>query len=1795
MASTVTLVSISPQPSSENVDAKTNIVLVFSAAVKAGPGKIELYDDYGRVAFSLPMDSDRVAIAGNTVTIDPVADLPFGLRFGVRFSHDWLVDGNGEAIGAPDDFHITTGLSPVAVDLVGSEANDVLIGSNLDDRIEGGAGADAMYGHGGNDTLIGGDEPGSAFADGLYGGDGDDTLIAGAGNDILNGGNGHDVLKGGDDNDHMSGEAGDDLLEGGAGDDGLYGGAGDDTLNGGDGNDGINADGGWNHIDGGRGNDWIRASTSDLILGGDGDDTIWLTTATVDRDGSADGGAGNDGFEIFMTRTPATSHALTGGSGSDTYALRLAQGGQGGYQYTITDFATGAGGDQLNLNFLVEELGAGQGNPFGAGGFLRLMADGADTLLMLKGAGESVLLRFKNVAPALFTSANFIGGYAPDGGGKGLNLQGTPGDDLLQGAELDDTLYGAGGRDSLDGGGGNDVLEGGPESQDDGEDFLNGGLGDDILRGGAGDDRLSGGEGNDTLDGGSGDDFLDDSSGENILRGGSGHDHITVGGGSYQAEGGDGDDTLSLSDGSGTLDGGAGKDVIRLAHNVHGSAASHSVQALGGAGDDRFEIDLTEGEDNTRYTLDGGAGVDTIVLHNARAGGNWTIRVNGFGAGEGDRIALSSLLPSNFQGNPFGASGYFRLEENGADSVLWFDQDGAAGPASSRQLMTLAGVLPSQLSGANFVGGYAPDGSTQGVNLVGTAGNDTLSGTPMNDTISGLGGSDRLAGGDGNDTLDGGDEPDSAAGDDLDGGAGDDHLSGGAGRDSLRGGNGNDQLAGGTGDDRMQGDDGNDTLDGGDGKDQLNGGAGDDVLLGGAGDDTLEGGVGGNDRLDGGEGNDTLRAGAGISTLDGGAGNDSIAVAPSTGTVGSTRLTVHGGAGDDAITLGPEFNASDATIDVFGDAGRDSFIVQGKGESLITIRDFAGGAGGDILDVRSLLPSGFLQNPFGMSGFLNLATSGDNTYLRYDPDGAAGNAYAMRDIVTFTNIHFSAFTRENFADGISHFGDNVGMTLQGGEGPDALKGGILDDILSGMAGNDTLSGGAGNDRLEGGDGADSLQGGAGDDRLFGGDGDDTLSDVEGKNEMDGGAGNDTIISGAEGESLIWGGAGNDRITVTKGSGRFNGQSGDDTIEFNLGGLAPSAPFKVVGDGGEGNDTFVLSSGGGIDAELWGATGRDTYVLRGASEPGKYVVADFVAGAGGDRINFNALIGTNPSPVNPFAAGGPLRLQQEGANTVLYWDSDGSGAAPFQPVLILNNVQASALTGDNFVGGYPTDGSLDAVVVNGGDAGETFTGTGMNDTFNGVGGGDTLNGNGGNDVLNGGAGADRLDGGSGDDVLDGGGDNDLLFDNSGSNILRGGDGNDNLRSTGNGTNLLEGGNGDDVLFGGLGNDTLDGGDGDDRIALATPALLPGPETRTVTALGGAGNDYIGVGVTAPDKVLVQVSGGQGADIFALSGAELPSRATIIDFKRADGDTLAIQDGLRGLAAYKGGNPFADGLLMLVQAERDTHVVVNADGAQKVWFILKDTVASTLTYQAFSEGFDPRAASALTLAGGAQPDRIVAGERADTLSGGGGDDFLYGLAGDDSLSGGDGNDRLEGGSGVDTARMQSDYAHTRIWSEDGAFHVQDLAGAGGTDVLLDVERLALADRHIALDVEGTAGRVYRLYQAAFDRKPDASGVGFWIAMADKGVAQIDIADGFVKSDEFRSQYGDAPTNQELVARLYRNVLHREGEQGGMDFWTGVLDKKMASLAEVLAAFSESPENVESVAQAIGSGFEYTPWVG
>ncbi|MBR9830307.1 MAG: DUF4214 domain-containing protein, partial [Oceanospirillales bacterium] len=194
------------------------------------------------------------------------------------------------------------------------------------------------------------------------------------------------------------------------------------------------------------------------------------------------------------------------------------------------------------------------------------------------------------------------------------------------------------------------------------------------------------------------------------------------------------------------------------------------------------------------------------------------------------------------------------------------------------------------------------------------------------------------------------------------------------------------------------------------------------------------------------------------------------------------------------------------------------------------------------------------------------------------------------------------------------------------------------------------------------------------------------------------------------------------------------------------------------------------------------------------------------------------------------------------------------------------------------------------------------------------------------------------------------------------------------------------------------------------------------------------------------------------------------------------------------------------------------------------------------------------------------------------------------GNDYLQGFAGNDRLEGGAGTDTAVFQGNRDEYQIMTQgEGLFLVTDnQTGRDGQDTLVNIQRLAFDDGMLAWDSgsDGVAGQAYRLYQAAFDRKPDEAGLGYWVRQMDHGMNLQEAAARFIDSIEFKELYGFAPSNDGFLHRLYTNILDREPDAAGYDWWLEQLNSNPEKTWDrVLADFSESPENLDNMLEITG----------
>ncbi len=862
-------------------------------------------------------------------------------------------------------------------------------------------------------------------------------------------------------------------------------------------------------------------------------------------------------------------------------------------------------------------------------------------------------------------------------------------------------------------------------------------------------------------------------------------------------------------------------------------------------------------------------------------------------------------------------------------------------------------------------------------NIMGTAGNDTLTDTSGDDTIASQGGNDTIIVTSGRDTVDGG------TGLDLltvsyaaltvaimNNGESQFNEASGLGATSVTFSNiERFNVSTGSGDDTIRTfvrnsfsnsivTSGNDLINGGAGNDRLAGGGGNDFIRGGAGDDILDGEGAlrglfggtdqtltftGNDRLLGDAGNDTLYGGSGDDTLEGGADNDVLN--------GDAYAFI---ATDGSIAGGP--NVAITPTDVDPNLGTNVDTLNGgTGDDILVTRFGAdvldGGAGIDVLvyDRRE-----------------------NTTGLTVDVSTGAG---VTADGVSFTSVERLQAVGGSGADTFT--GGALADTFIGGAGDDTFLGGLGNDTISGGLGNDTAifnSSNDGSDTVNLGAGADTVNvgGAAGQIRLS-----FTSSEIGNNNANDAGTmlnqdgglavrfqredGSDvltgpisrfddegtTFVAGAgitfDVRDLVSGAQRGDLFrTVSLGTNLgdtflgtaeadyVNAGMGDDTVSGGLGNdfLVGGAGDDTL-NGEDGDDTFL---GGLGNDTITGGSGNDIAIFNSSNDGSDTVNL----GAGADTVNVGGAAGqirlsfTSAEVGNNSANDAGTMLNQDGGLAVRFQREDGSDVLT-GPISRFDDegttfVAGAGITFDvrDLVSGAQR-GNLFRTVSLGTNLGDTFLGTAEADYVNAGMGDDTVSGGLGNDFLVGGAGIDTLNGEDGDDTFIGGGGGDIISGGVGNDTANGGDGGDRIDG-GVGDDSLRGDAGDDFLMGGLGNDALTGGDGLD----------------TADFSGAAGVVNVNLNSTGAQNT------GSGSDTLA-----------------------SIEN------------------------------VIGAGGNDK------------LTGNALTNVLD----------GGAGNDVISGQAGADTLKGGLGNDSLFGGDGDDFLIGGEGTDTMQGNLGADSFVLTS----------------------------------------------------------------------------------------------------------------------------------------------------------------------------
>ncbi|MDB5440395.1 MAG: hypothetical protein JWM33_2822 [Caulobacteraceae bacterium] len=633
---------------------------------------------------------------------------------------------------APQDTGASTDALISIEGLIGSALDDVLEGNADDNKLYGGLGADTVsYASAGAGVVVNLSQTGAQ-----------NTL--GAGNDTLAG---FENLTGSAFNDALTGDAGANVLQGLAGDDSLNGAGGSDTVS-------YSAAAG--------------SVTVSLALSGPQD----THGAGVDSLASIENLIGS-AFSDALTGD-AGSNLLQGGDGDD-----ILEGGggddrlDGGAGLDTADYSHASSAVQARLETEATNIGFSGTTPFMAyTGFVGSgMRDGVLTNLdsiygTINTANANIVANLGVVAPieALLTAPanqSAPGGWGPayfDGAHVETSIDGvtwTSFGVLLSADYQNYTVIDFGGvtaqyiRLRMDannlGVGDFRILTAGVSHGGDGADVL---LNIENLTGSAYGDNLLGNEIANVIYGLTGDDVIEGGADNDSLYGGDGVDTASYASASTAVF-----VNLSLSSAQNT--GGAGVDVLSSFENLTGSAFDDSLAGDGGAN----VIEGGAGND----LLNGGAGLDTASYASAAAGVSVSLALttaqNTIGAGTDTLSGLESLTGSAFNDTLIGDSGANVLSGGAGDDLL---QGGAGNDSLSGEAGTDTASYASATSAVTVSLAVSTAQTTGG------AGNDTLSGlenlvgSAFADHLNGDGGVNLLTGGAGNDTLDGGANVDTA-------------------------------------------------------------------------------------------------------------------------------------------------------------------------------------------------------------------------------------------------------------------------------------------------------------------------------------------------------------------------------------------------------------------------------------------------------------------------------------------------------------------------------------------------------------------------------------------------------------------------------------------------------------------------------------------------------------------------------------------------------------------------------------------------------------------------------------------------------------------------------------------------------------------------------------------------------------------------------------------------------------------------------------------------------------------------
>lgn len=207
---------------------------------------------------------------------------------------------------------------------------------------------------------------------------------------------------------------------------------------------------------------------------------------------------------------------------------------------------------------------------------------------------------------------------------------------------------------------------------------------------------------------------------------------------------------------------------------------------------------------------------------------------------------------------------------------------------------------------------------------------------------------------------------------------------------------------------------------------------------------------------------------------------------------------------------------------------------------------------------------------------------------------------------------------------------------------------------------------------------------------------------------------------------------------------------------------------------------------------------------------------------------------------------------------------------------------------------------------------------------------------------------------------------------------------------------------------------------------------------------------------------------------------------------------------------------------------------------------------------------------------------------------GADNLSGNAQSDWFGGFGGNDSIDGGEGIDLARYTIGRSEATLTKTATGWTLA--SSTDGRDTLAGVERLWFEDGHLALDLDGNAGKAARILNTAFGAQAltHREVVGIALHLLDQGMGEANLLGLAIGTDAFAALAGGR-SNAAFVDWVFRNVTGRAATEQERAMLVGALDRGEQTQLSLAVLASESAVNGLQVnlTGLAATGLAYSPF--